>query len=935
MRAVLLALAISLAGLFPAPVGAQRSNSRAATYYDDAVARYERKDTAGAIIQLKNALREEPGNLAALVLMGKAQVEAGEPAAAEEVLAKALLLGVDRSEIAVPMSLALLDQGKFQAVLDRFPAESVPASRRAELLLLRGQAHKGLGDQKATAAAFEAARAADPRSVGATIALAELTARQGKWADADRIVEQGLAHSPDDARLLTLRGALATGAGDPGKALAAYGRALEVNARSFNARMARASLLVDLGRLEAAAPDVAQLAKDRPDDPRVNHLRAVYHARKGDERAARDALRATTAFIDAVPRETLKQRMPELLLLGGMAHAALQERQKARVYLEDYVRVEPRNAGAKKLLGSALLAQGDTLAALSVLEEANRLMPGDPEILALIAAAYTKRRQYQTATGFLDQAVKLSGGAPAMHAALGLGLLQQGRVEVGVEHLERAIAKAPGDAQAAVALTVAYLKRGEMAKATAVAERYAQLSPGNPVAQNLLGMARGAAGDRKGARAAYERALELEPGLVAAALNLARLDAAEGRHDVARKRLADVLKARPRDTQAMLELAAVEDLAGRPQEAIRWFEKVRALQRKNETAIAGLVDLSLRLKNPDKALAIAKEAEPDGPESFTVLTALGRAYLAVGDLRNAQVVFARLSRLTNADPVGLVEVGWLQLAADDAKGALYTAEKALVARPGLLPAQALAFELELRAGDLAKAEARAKAIVEKHPDSALGYRLLGDLAMARARPQQAIEGYRSALDREPSTDGALRLYRAYLKSPAPTQGHEFLQRWVKERPGDAVALRALAEGHLAAGDLQGARVRYESVLKLRGEDPVLLNNLANVLVLQGDRGALDYAERAHRLAPGDAAMQDTLGWILVEQGRLQDGLRHLREARLRDPNDLEIRYHLAAALAKSGRKEEARRELEPALKAPAGTRGAEDASRLWNELSSR
>jgi putative PEP-CTERM system TPR-repeat lipoprotein len=930
MNLAVAAIAGALVAAMPIPSTAQKS-SRAAGFYDDALARYERKDTAGAIVQLKNALREEPGNLPALMLMGKAQLEMGQSAAAEEALSRALQLGIDRSEVALPMGQALLDQAKYAAVLDRFPAETVPGSRRAELLVLRGHAHKGLRDMKSAAAAFEAARAADPRSVAAILAYADVLARQGRWPEADKLVDEGLAGAPEDPRLLTLRGALAIGRGEVDKALAAFGKALEANPRHLNARMARASLLVDLGRLDAAAPEIAQLAKD-VNDPRVTHLRAVIAIRTGDERTARDALHETTSLIDAAPRATLKQRAPELLLVAGMAYAELQERQKARSYLEDYVLVEPKHPGARKLLGSVLLAQGETLAALSALEEAERLQPGDPEVLALIAAAYTARRQYQTATSFLDQAVKRSGGAPSMHAAMGVGLLRQGRMDLGIEHLERAIAKDRGNSQAAVALTVVYLKRGQTKQALGIAEQLVKQDAKNPVAQNLLGMVRGATGDLKGARAAYERALELEKGLVAASLNLAQLDAAEGQHDAARRRLAGVLKERPRDTQAMTEFASVEESAGRLDEAIRWLERVRAIQPRNDTAIARLVDLHLRTRNPDKAIAVAKEAEALMPENPIALGALGRASLALGDQSGARVVLTRMSRLSSADPAALVEVGWLQLAADDARGAAYTAEKALASRPDSLPAQVLLVELELRGGELPKAEQRAKGIVAKHPGSPLGYRLLADVAMARKTYPQAIEGYRTALGKDPSTDSALRLYRAYIQSGATAKGVEFMQTWVKERPNDVVALRALAEGQMATGNLAAARAGYEKVLKLRGEDPILLNNLANVLARHGDRGALEYAERAYRLTPTDPSIQDTLGWILVEQGRVQEGLQHLREARLRNPNDPEIRYHLAAALAKVGRRDDARLELEPVLRPGSGATVTAEARRLWQEL---
>jgi predicted Zn-dependent protease len=113
--------------------------------------------------------------------------------------------------------------------------------------------------------------------------------------------------------------------------------------------------------------------------------------------------------------------------------------------------------------------------------------------------------------------------------------------------------------------------------------------------------------------------------------------------------------------------------------------------------------------------------------------------------------------------------------------------------------------------------------------------------------------------------------------------------------------------------LAAAKQSYQRVIAASPEDAVSLNNYANLLQQMNDPAAQEMAERTLKLSPSNPAYGDTLGWILVSKGQAEAGLRYLREARLRSPESSEIRFHLAFALAKIGRKEEAREELGVAL----------------------
>jgi Flp pilus assembly protein TadD len=188
------------------------------------------------------------------------------------------------------------------------------------------------------------------------------------------------------------------------------------------------------------------------------------------------------------------------------------------------------------------------------------------------------------------------------------------------------------------------------------------------------------------------------------------------------------------------------------------------------------------------------------------------------------------------------------------------------------------------------------------------------------------------LAKEKSVDTAIRLYRTLVLAGDPAKGLIFLEQWSKDNPDELSVLREVADGRLRAGDLAGARTDYERLLQRNPNDVEVLNNLAQVANRQGDKAALGYAERAYQLANSNAAVLDTIGWVLVRQGQLERGTSLLRDARLRDSSNPEIRYHLAAALAQSGREAEARAELNEGLKGGVAFGELDDARKLQQKL---
>ncbi len=925
------AIAVATIGISVAWFHAEAANPESSKFYDDALGRLERNDVAGAIIQLNNALQKDPNMLAAHVLMGKARLRNGDPAGAVTSLEKALSLGVDRVEVTLPLAQAYNAQGKLDLLLERITPAGLPRQSQVEILIMRGNAQADKGNTADALRSFDEARALDPQSVPVRVAQANVLLRAGEKARAASVVDETMKLAPNDSAIWNLRASLAHLNGNLPAALADYSKAIALDPRNVDALVAKAGLLLDLGQLEEAEAVLADLQQVAPVEPRAAYLRAVAAGRKNDNDAVRTQLTEVVALLDPVSKEVLS-RYGQLVLLGGLSHYSLGNMEKAGQYLAIYLRLNPKHPGASKLLASISIDRGHPERAIALLEPLQSLAPNDPQLLSLLAAASMAQRRYAEAAAYLEKAVKVSGGAPDLRADFGVSLIGDGQAEVGFNQLQQAFAKDPGQVRAGMVLTALYLKRDQPKKALEIIDAVVRRDPKNADAANMQGIARVAAGDMIGGREAWGRALALNPKFHAARLNLARLDSAEGKLDAARLRLTELLNLNKNNGDAMLQLARLEEQAGRPNEAIQWLEKAVTIPRYRIPAGISLSELLLRRRDFERAVVVARQTASRAYNDLSALYALGRAELAAGNTGRARQTLGKMTALAGFDPVANVDIARLQFAAGDRESAAYGLGKVLKSNPDYLPALALLTEVEIGGGEYAKAEQTARRIAEHYPTRGLGQRLLGDLAAARGQTTTAIANYRAALAKEKGSDTAVRLYRTLVLAGDSAKGLIFIEQWSKDHPDDFLILREVADGRLRAGNLSGARTDYERLLQRNPNDVEVLNNLAQIANRQKDKAALEYADRAYQLANTNASVLDTLGWVLIRQGQLERGTSLLRDARLRDSSNPEIRYHLAVALAQSGREAEARSELMEGLKVGAAFDEIEDARKLQQKL---
>jgi predicted Zn-dependent protease len=122
------------------------------------------------------------------------------------------------------------------------------------------------------------------------------------------------------------------------------------------------------------------------------------------------------------------------------------------------------------------------------------------------------------------------------------------------------------------------------------------------------------------------------------------------------------------------------------------------------------------------------------------------------------------------------------------------------------------------------------------------------------------------------------------------------------------------------------------VLQIDANNSVALNNLAWVLGETNDPKAIEYAEQAHRIAPFNPSVMDTLGWALTRNGQAKRGLELLRMASAMAPGSADIRLHLAKAMIETGDKAGAREALAPLSKLDAASPLRAEAEKLLTTL---
>jgi tetratricopeptide (TPR) repeat protein len=347
------------------------------------------------------------------------------------------------------------------------------------------------------------------------------------------------------------------------------------------------------------------------------------------------------------------------------------------------------------------------------------------------------------------------------------------------------------------------------------------------------------------------------------------------------------------DERAYLGLARVQLASGQAKDA---EQTLRGLVGQVPTSVEGRFRLAQRLLDRgDRTHAVAelrRVLERD-PDQIDARLDLARALRADGNLTEA-IAQTRSAFDRAGEPMDVAEeLFWLLCEADDLRGAidlLTLLDDDRSDADGLM----VVARLELGLGRIDVATTIVGKLVGMRSDAVVLVQLEIDLAR---HDFAALDGHVAAV---PPTSPLLGDVQRLAAEAAFYRGDAeralaTLQTVPSIHDADLVVARARAKE--IAGDTSAALAIIEPVARDHPDEPVALN-LAGYLLADTHTRLADaerYLRRARELSPGDPAVLDSWGWLLLAQGRAQDAVLALAKAARLSPLEPEILVHLATA----------------------------------------
>ena len=344
--------------------------------------------------------------------------------------------------------------------------------------------------------------------------------------------------------------------------------------------------------------------------------------------------------------------------------------------------------------------------------------------------------------------------------------------------------------------------------------------------------------------------------------------------------LQRAIKEMPDFVEAMAELAFIYEQKPDLKAARGMYEKLLKLNFSSQDVLLRLVNISLRMGQPEKALKYMQQGPDNTPFRLTVAS----MFMESRHFLQAETLLKQI--VAQGDAPMDVYLLLAELAYDQRR------------------------DLDLAFSWLDKIPATSKAAVR-------GELLRVQLLTEAGRDAEALAAVRKASQTSPDSSELVEVeVRLLARQKQMKQALETAQKAAKRWPNNAEVFFLLGSLQDETGDKKAAFKTMEQLIALHPDNYQALNYVGYTLAEENrdlDR-AMTLLVRANEIAPNQSYIIDSLAWAFYKAGKIDDALKEIRRAvALDEHTDASIWEHYGDIAARAGHKDEARTAYQKAM----------------------
>ena len=880
-------------------------------------------DIAAALIETKNALQADPHNGQAHLLRGQLLADRGDIWGAEDELRQASAAGLPPSDWFSPLAHSLLLQQNF-VKLRELVNQNKDTSPTIQAQAKAFVGDISLSENKVDDArkSFTDALALNAQDIDGMLGMAQVELDGRSFDKAADWLKKAKAAAPSSPEIDQLQARLDGANGDSAALEADLRRAAADKPDNPFYQLMLAQALVANRKFDEADKLLDVVLKRIPNHPLANHLRAVMLYRNGKYKEA-DELETTVLsaapnlraaqFIDGLAKYPLGQYVQSEHLLNGLNASGEMSDEASLVRAADLMQLNRRQ---------------EAYALVKTLEPKHE---NDAFFLKLAAAAAQANGDLPKSRDYYQRALAADPKNTDLLTALVAVKLDLGDTSGDPANLDKAIEAAPDNQRNLATLFGSLLRSKQFDKAQELAQKEQSLHPDKAEGWTMAGMIAAFQTKYDDAITNFTKALSIEPTASDAVNDLAAVYLQQGRVDLARSTVEDGFKRAPKEASICAMGAKVEAAAKNLDGVQTWLERNLDIDPKASAARADLIQVLVEKKEPQKAASIGLTGLQLTPGDPLLLKATAQAYLAANQPDKAvQSLRELITAKPDADNYYLLARAYLDL--HDEARLRDTLETLVQKAPDFRPGRMLLARLLLDHKDsLDRANTMIADLAKQQPDDPDVIELQARAANLNSGPKAAIDILQKylATEKTPSRNLVFLLSSAQWDAGDKDKSIHGIADWADAHPDDAQARMTLATRQIEIKHYDDAHKTLAAEIDAHPNNWVAQNNLAWVLMTQGDlAGAQAQIDSAQKLAGSQPDVLDTQGQIALARGDASHAVDVLKLATLNGTPSPTIRIHLAKALIASGKPKEAQDTLKAVVATAKAGPDADEAKAL-------